>query len=191
MSSLYNITVEYQLLVEQLEAQDGEFTEEQLELLEITKEQFKEKSEIYCKIIKELDSDIEFAQKEVERISKFISAKKSAQEKLEEKLRDALLVFGEKDSKKDLWRFEAGTFKLSTRKSEKVEINEEVIDNRWKEITIKDKLTMEDLAKVADILGRNLETNTTILKTPIKEAIKAGEIIEGASIVTNFGLSIK
>ena len=35
--SLYNITQEYQLLVAQLEEQDGEFTEEQLQLLEITK----------------------------------------------------------------------------------------------------------------------------------------------------------
>lgn len=189
--SLYNITQEYQLLVAQLEEQDGEFTEEQLQLLEITKEQFKEKAEVYCKIISNLDADVEFAKKEVERIQKYITSKQNAQSKLEEKLKSALMVFGEKDKKKDLWRFEAGTYKLATRKSERIEINEELIDNKWKEISIKDKFNMEDLTKISDLLGRNLETNTTILKTPIKEALQAGELIEGASIVTNFGLSIK
>jgi DNA-directed RNA polymerase subunit F len=70
-------------------------------------------------------------------------------------------------------------------------LHEELIGNEWKQVTVKDKLSLEDLAKVADVLGRNLETITVILKTNIKKAIEDGNQIEGASIVEKFGLTLK
>ncbi len=191
MSSLYNITTEYRLLLEQMYEQDGDFTEEQLALLEINQEQFKEKAEIYCKLIKQLESDSAFAEKELERISAYIQKKNASKDKLKEVLKNALIIFGEKDTKKDLWRFEVGTFKLGTRKSSSVEIDEDLIDDKWKEFNIKNRFTKEDVAKIADNLGTSIETSITILKTSIKEAIEAGDTIEGAVIVDKFGLNIK
>lgn len=193
MSSLYNITTEYRLLLEQMYEQDGDFTEEQLALLEINQEQFKEKAEIYCKLIKQLESDSAFAEKELERISAYIQKKNASKDKLKEVLKNALMIFGEKDTKKDLWRFEVGTFKLGTRKSSSVEIDEDLIDDKWKRISISE-LNKEDLTKVCDILGKSeteLKVKEDILKTPIKEAIEAGDTIEGAVIVDKFGLNIK
>lgn len=191
MSSLYNITTEYRLLLEQMYEQDGDFTEEQLALLEINQEQFKEKAEIYCKLIKQLENDSAFAEKELERISAYIQKKNASKDKLKEVLKNALMIFGEKDTKKDLWRFEVGTFKLGTIKSSSVEIDEDLIDDKWKEFNIKNRFTKEDVAKIADNLGTSIETSVTILKTPIKEAIEAGDTVEGAVIVDKFGLNIK
>lgn len=193
MASIYNIKQAYLELMRDAEQQEGVLTDEQIEAFKITEEQFAEKSESYAQIIRTLEADCAFCDAEVERINKIKITKSNLIDRLEKIVLDAIMLFGTKDSKKDIWRYEIGTFKLSSRKSpSRIEIDEAFIDGKWKVITIKDKLSLEDLVKVSDALGKNLETLTTIPKTPIKEAIEAGEIVKGAQIVEGgYILSLK
>lgn len=201
MSNLYTIQVKYLQLMRDIEEQEGILEEEQNKELEITQEQFAEKVDQYIKIIKTCQADIVFANSELVRISKFITTKENTITKLDKLLLEAIKLFGEKEIKEDkktgkistIWRYISGTFKLSTRKSpSRTEIDEETIGSEWKQITIKDKLTMEELTKISDLLGKTFETNTSFSKTDIKTKLDAGEIIPGASIEEeDYTLSIK
>jgi hypothetical protein len=191
MKPIYNIKQEWLELMSLAEQQEGILEDSQVQELKIVQENYLERIEEYSKIVKTLESEIKFCDSEIERISKLKLIKSNLVDRLEQFILDALITFGQKDSKKDIWRLELGTFKLSTRKSQSVQIDEELIGNEWKQVTVKDKLSLEDLAKVADVLGRNLETITVILKTNIKKAIEDGNQIEGASIVEKFGLTLK
>lgn len=191
MKSLYNIQQTYLKLIQDLEEQDGILEEGQEKLLEVTKENFNEVAENLLMSVKTLEAQVAFANKEIERINKYKTVQQNIIDKFEKILLDNIQLFGEKDSKKDIWRLEVGSFKLSTRQSKQVQIDEELLDNEWKTVVIKDRLSLEDLTRISDAIGRNLDTKTDILKTPIKEAIEKGTIIEGATLVTNFGLTIK
>lgn len=191
MSNLYQIELEYQELLRTAEEQDGVLDDEQNKALDITLEDFAKKSEQYAKIIRNLEGDIAFAEKEIERINKFIGTKTNIIERLKQNLLDAVILFGEKDKKKDIWRYEIETFKFSTRKSSQVIVDEEKIDNKWKQVNISEKFTLDELNKINTLLERNVEAKTSVLKTPIKEAIEKGEFVEGASIQEKFGLTIK
>ena len=201
MSSLYSIELKYLSLMEDLEAAEGITTEEQNKELDITLEQFAEKSDQYSKIIKNIEGQVALAEKEIERINKYISVKNNLIAKLEQQLLQAIMLFGTKEEKVDkktqkvsiIYRYEVGNFRLSTRKSpSRVEVDEELIDGKWKEITIKDRLTIEELARVSDLLGKSFETTITILKKPIKEAIENNEFVVGATIVEgNYNLVLK
>lgn len=191
MKPIYSIKQEWLNLMSQIEDQEGVLENNQIQELKILEDNYKERIEEYSKIIQTLHSDIKFCDSEIERISKIRLIKENLADRLEQFILDALITFGEKDVKKDIWRLEVGTFKLSTRKSTSIQIDEELIDNEWKQVVIKNKLSLEDLAKVADVLGVNLETSTSILKTPIKEAIEKGQVINGASLIEKFGLTLK
>jgi len=191
MQSLYHIQQTYLQLMQDLQDNEGILEDGQEELLTVTKENFNEIAENLIMSIKTLEAQVDFANKEIERINKYKATQQSIIDRFEKVLLTNLQIFGEKDSKKDIYRLEVGTFKLSTRQSKQVIIDEERIDNEWKTVKITDRLTIEDVAKIGDVLGRKIESTTDILKTPIKEFIEKGGIIEGAVIQTNYGLTIK
>lgn len=191
MQSLYHIQQAYLQLMQDLQDSDGILENGQEELLTVTKENFNEIAENLIMSVKTLEAQVDFANKEIERINKYKATQQSIIDRFEKVLLTNLQIFGEKDSKKDIYRLEVGTFKLSTRQSEQVLIDEERIDNEWKTVKITDRLTIEDVAKIGDVLGRKIESTTDILKTPIKDFLKKGGIIEGAVIQTKYGLTIK
>ena len=107
---------------------------------------------------------------EIERINKLKQTRQNLVNRLELSMLNALKLFGNKDPKKDIWRFDLITFKLSTRQSQSVEIlDETVIDSKYKTI----------------------KTTESISKTLIKEAISDGQAVNGAIIKINHSLSIK
>lgn len=191
--NLYTITETYLNLLRDIEENEGILTEEQEELLKITEDQFETKSHQYCKLIKDLENDVSFGEKELERINKYVTVKNNTIKRLKENLLNALALFGKKDPKKDIWRHETGTFKLSTRKSISVQYDEEEIEDRFKKISIS-KLSLEDKVKVLDALGVSedeVDIRESVPLTPIKEAINNGEEVIGASLKTNYSLQIK
>lgn len=191
MKNLYSIELSYLQLMQDIEENEGILEEEQEKQLEITKENFAETSENLIKIVKTLESQIDFCNKEIERINKLSKVKQNMIDRLEKSLLEAIKLFGEKDPKKDIWRYEVGSFKLSTRQSKQVVIDEELIGNEWKTVVIKDRLTLVELDNIIKLLGKPIKATTDILKTPIKEQLDMGIEIEGASIETKYGLTIK
>lgn len=168
--NLYQIEQDLLELYAQVEENGGEITPEIEERLNITQENFTNKLENYTKFVKVLEGDIALMDSEIERINKLKQTKQNLVNRLELSMLNALKLFGNKDPKKDIWRFDLITFKLSTRQSQSIEIlDETVIDSKYKTI----------------------KTTESISKTLIKKAIEDGQIVNGASIKTNHSLSIK
>lgn len=192
--NLYEIQDELLTIYNELEASEGLVDDELYAKLEITQEQFRDKVGNYARFIKTLESKVAFAEAEITRIEKYIKPKETLIDKLKQTLLDAIKRFGEKDSKKDIWRYEVDTFRLSIRSSKSVTIfDEQKIDDRFKQIAI-NQLSLEDKVKILDVLGKSedeVKIVVSIPKTPIKEAIENGDIIEGASLDTNYSLQLK
>lgn len=168
--NLYQIEQDLLELYAQVEENNGEITPEIEERLNITKENFTNKLENYTRFVKVLEGDIALMDSEIERINKLKQTKQNLISRLELTMLNALKLFGNKDSKKDIWRFDLVTFKLSTRQSQSVEIlDETVIDSKYKTV----------------------KTTESISKTLIKEAIADGQAVNGAIIKINHSLSIK
>ncbi len=192
--SLYNIQEEYLNIFREIEDNEGEVDEELYSRLVITQEDFKVKVENYCKYIRTLENQELFAINEIKRIQDYIRPKANLIDRLKETLLQAIKMFGDKDEKKDIWRFEVGTFRLGTRQSKSVTIlDETLIEDRFKEIAIS-KLSLEDKARILDALGKSQEELTiiqTIPKTAIKKAIEEEGSVQGAELDTNYSLQIK
>lgn len=168
--NLYQIEQDLLELYAQVEENGGEITPEIEERLNITQENFTNKLENYTRFVKVLEGDVVLMDSEIERINKLKQTKQNLVNRLELSMLNALKLFGNKDPKKDIWRFDLITFKLSTRQSQSIEIlDETVIDSKYKTI----------------------KTTESISKTLIKKAIEDGQIVNGASIKTNHSLSIK
>ena len=168
--NLYQIEQDLLDLYAQVEENNGEITPEIEERLNITQENFTNKLENYTRFVKVLEGDIALMDSEIERISKLKQTKQNLVNRLELSMLNALKLFGNKDPKKDIWRFDLITFKLSTRQSQSVEIlDETVIDSKYK------------VVKVTEAIS----------KTLIKEAISDGQAVNGAIIKINHSLSIK
>jgi len=191
--NIYEIQAELLELYELIEESGGEVTDEQYEAFLVTKENFDNKVKAYCHIIKEGEAKIAYANSEIKRIEAFARPYTNLNAKLSGIILEAIKQFGDKDPKKDIWRYEVDTFKLSTRSSVSTEIlDAEEIDDKFKKITFKD-ISMSDKVKILDLLGlseENAKITIDIPKTLIKDAILAGETVEGAKLQTNYSLNL-
>lgn len=176
--SLFNITLEKRLLLEQIEANDGELTEELAEALAINQDDFLEKSEGYAYIIQKLNADIEAGQKEIERIGLYVASKQKAKARLEETLIYSLKLFGSQRQTKTgntVYEAQSGFFKFSTKKSESLEI--------------------EDLEEVPEIYLVDVPQPPKPPDRPDKDAIKRdlklGKEVPGVRIVEKYSLTLK
>jgi type IV secretory pathway VirB4 component len=157
--SLFQISQEYLQIAEQLE--NDELTPELEQALVINQDQFIVKAENYVHIIKQLEADLEQAKKAKEQIRAFEDRKKRVLEKLESNLENAVKLYGP---------VEAGFYKLSLRKSESVEIQDE---------------------SLIPIDYKNIKITEAPDKTAIKNALKEGYSVPGANLITNQNLQIK
>ena len=167
MSNLWSITQEFLALASIIEEAGGEATDELMEELAISRENFAHKAEGYAKLILKWDSEIDAAAAEIKRIQAIKKTKENSVGRLKETLKAALLVFGHEDAK-GVKRFETPLVKLSTRKSTSIEI------------TVENALPEE-----AFVIKKEVS------KTAIKELLEAGAAIEGASVKENISLQIK
>lgn len=161
--NIYQIQNEYQLLINQIIEADGELTPE-LELsLAINKDQLQSKSENYAYIIKQMDSECDIIDLEIKRLQQAKKVRENTIERLKGTLTYAMNLFEVPEIKTPL-------IKINFRKSESVEITNE-----------------------AQLAEKFITTKTVITpdKKAIKEAIKAGEFVEGATISYNKNLQIK
>lgn len=167
MAALWEITQEFLALASLIEEAGGEATDEVMEELAISRENFAHKAEGYAKLILKWDSEVDAASAEIKRIQAIKKTKENAVGRLKETLKTALLIFGQEDSK-GIKRFETPLIKLSTRKSTSIEITDE-----------------QALPQEAFVIKREVS------KTAIKELLEAGATIEGASVKENISVVIK
>jgi len=161
--SIYKIQNEFQLIIAEVINNEGEITPELETALTINKEQLQSKAVDYCYVIKQLDYDCEQIDNEIARLNKLKKVRANLTDRLKNTVSSAMQLY-------EVEKIETPLIKLSFRNSESVEItNESQLDSRF--IVTK--------------------TVTSPDKKAIKDAIKNGELVEGATISYNKNLQIK
>lgn len=127
MSNIFEIEKDLLELYDELEENGGEVTPELEEKLTITHDEFKHKVQGYTNIIKSLQSDMSSIKEEQARLKALYEKKEKTVNKLKEIIIDAINVFG--DTKRSgVKYFDYGTGEVSVRKSEAVELNDDLVD---------------------------------------------------------------
>ena len=161
--SIYKIQNEFQLIIAEVINNEGEITPELETALTINKEQLQSKAVDYCYVIKQLDYDCEQIDNEIARLNKLKKVRSNLTDRLKNTVSSAMQLY-------DVEKIETPLIKLSFRNSESVEItNEQQLDACF--IVTK--------------------TVTTPDKKAIKDAIKSGVFVEGATISYNKNLQIR
>ncbi len=141
--------------------EQGELTPEIEQQLQINEEQLKEKAINYGYVIRSFEYDNDVIDAEIKRLKQLKEQKENAIDKLKSAVSDAMQLYG-------IEKIDSPTLKLSFRKSESIEVS----DNLDKKYFI-EKITLQPD------------------KNAIKQAIKQGEQVEGAVLVTNYNIQIK
>jgi len=161
--NIYAIQNEYQLLINQIIEAEGEITSELETALTINKEQLQSKAVDYSYVIKQLDYDCEQIDNEIARLNKLKKVRSNLTDRLKNTVSSAMQLY-------EVEKIETPLIKLSFRNSESVEItNEQQLDACF--IVTK--------------------TVTTPDKKAIKDAIKSGVLVCGATISYNKNLQIR
>lgn len=161
--SMYQIRVDHLSIMQMIEDADGELTPEIEQALQLTQDEFNEKALSFGLVVKHFDDEAEIINKEILRLSDKLKQAQKRKELFKQRLSEAMQQFG-------VEKIETPTLKLSFRKSESIEI--------------------EDEALVPDDYKES-KTVVTTSKTKIKEAIKEGVKVPGASLMTKQNLQIK
>ena len=161
--SLYNIQQEYISLAEQIIDNDGLLSEEMEAALQINKDQLENKSQCYGFIVRQLEGECDMIDNEIKRLEAMKKSRGKTVDRLKESVSKAMQLY-------EIDKIETPTLKISFRKSESIEIEEEsLIDEKY--MTVK--------------------TTKTPDKKAIKEAIKAGEIVLGVTLKENQNIQFK
>lgn len=161
--ALYQIEQEYLNIVQSIIDAGGKITEEQETALSISKEQLQNKGICYGFIVKELEGNIDLIDLEIKRLNALKKPLVNSIDRLKNNLSQAMQMFEVTELKTPL-------LKINFRKSESIEIADiDLLDADFVKTTI---------TKAAD-------------KVAIKDAIKSGENVQGAVLVTNQNLQIK
>ena len=161
--ALYQIEQEYLNIVQSIIDAGGEITEEQETALSISKEQLQNKGVCYGFIVKELEGNIDLIDLEIKRLNALKKPLVNSIDRLKNNLSNAMQMF-------DVTELKTPLLKINFRKSESIEVTDiDLLDADFVKTTI---------TKAAD-------------KVAIKEAIKQGENVQGAVLVTNQNLQIK
>lgn len=162
--SLYNIQNEYMQIVETLIDNGGELTPELETEIQISKEQLQTKGVCYGFIVKQLESEIDMIDVEIERLNKLKKTRNNSISRLKTNLSTAMQVF-------EVESLETPLIKINFRKSESVEIIDlKLLDAKYKKVS---------------------EPVISADKKAIKEAIELGEVVTGAVINYNKNIQIK
>ena len=159
--NLFNIKQEYINLVNTIIDNNGELSPELSQALAINETELKEKAINYGYVIRSFEYENDIIDAEIKRLKSLKEQKEKAIQKLKDAVSDAMNLYG-------IEKVESPALKLSFRKSESIEISEN-LDKRF----MIEKVTLQP-DKVA-----------------IKEAIKKGEQVDGAVLVINQNLQIK
>ena len=159
--TLYEITTDALEIYNNVDALDGELTEEMQEALVINEGQLQSKGIAYLEIIKDRKSYINRVDDEIKRLQALKKASNRLVDNLEFNLLEAQKVYGD---------FELGLTTITTRKSESIEV-----------------LDVNALQKEYKVI----KVTESADKKALKEAIKSGKVIPGVELKENKNLRIK
>ena len=160
--SIYQIEQDYLSLSEQIIEAGGELTYDLETALAINKEQLQNKGMSYGYVIKSLESDVSAIDEEIKRLNALKSSRSKTVEVLKSTIKSAMQLYGIEELK-------TATLKINFRKSESVEVETDIIDDEY----------------------CNFKTTRTPDKAKIKEVIKNGDAVIGASLNINWNIQIK
>ena len=158
---LYDIDVNLRALWNKIAEQEGEITEEDMQMLNELEIAKNDKLEGYGVIIREMKSEIDECDAEMKRIKEIADRKKNAMERLKKSLQEFMIG-------NEIDKFESVKVKLSFRKSQSLEIEEVAI-------------IPEDLMRIKK------EPD----KTAIKEFIVNGGELQGVHLLDKKNIQIK
>ena len=158
---LYEINYKIRELWDKIEAQEGELTEEDIQMLESLEVAKDEKVKAYGVIIREISSEIAECKAEMDRIKGIADKKKRNLERLKTTLKDFML-------NNDMSKYESLEVNISFRKSKALEIEEGV-----------------------ELPTLFLKVKTEPDKTAITDYIKNGGEIKGCQLVKKNNIQIK
>jgi uncharacterized protein YktB (UPF0637 family) len=161
MKSLFNITAEALQLASALE--EGEINPELETSLVINQEELQQKAINYAYVIKTVEYDISAIDEELKRLQAVKKAKNNVIDRMKESVVNAMGIYG-------MEKISSPTMNLSLRRSESVEV---------------------DLTEALPDDFKITKTTVTPDKVAIKQAIKQGENITGATLKVNYSLQIK
>ena len=127
MASIYNIQQNLLDIFNKIEENCGEITPELEEQLNMSKDEFEDKIKSYTCVIHQLESDLCAIKEEKDRLDSIKKSKEKTIESLKHIMVEAIQLFGN-TSKSGTKFIDYGTGKVSLRKSESVEID----DNKLK-----------------------------------------------------------
>lgn len=160
-TTIYTIEQDYLEMMQEIEAAEGEITEELAERLAINEAQLQSKSIAYNKVIqtkKALNTQID---EEIKRLQALKKRNNNLISRLESTLLTAIKIFG---------KFETPFNSFGTRKSSRIEVeNVNALPKEYKVIKVTEQ---------AD-------------KKALKEALKRGEEIDGVQLIESENLAIK
>jgi hypothetical protein len=160
--SLFAIMEEHVQLMSQIMEAEGEVTPEMEEALQLNGEQMQRKAMSVGYAVKTCEYSIEVLDKEIDRLQALKKRAAMAKEFFKQRLSEAMQLYG-------IERLEGGNIKLSFRKSTSVDVYEKLaIPEQYLE-------------------WKEPEVN----KKRIAEALKAGDEVPGARLLTKQNLQIK
>lgn len=127
--NIYQIKQDLLAIYDELEENGGELTEELENALAVTEETFREKVKGYIDAIKQYKADLEAITVEQKRLKALSDSKGKVIERLSKTIIEAIEEFGDtKVSKDKITKFiDYGTGKVSIRKTQAVEVDEECV----------------------------------------------------------------
>ena len=133
MASIYNIKQDLLEIFDQIEANEGEITPELEEQLRISQDEFEDKIRSYTCVIRQLECDLGAIKDEKARLDAIKKSKEKTIERLKQIMVEAIQMFGA-TSKTGVKFIDYGTGKVSLRKSESIELDDDklkVFTNRF------------------------------------------------------------
>lgn len=159
--TLYHITSEQLRINELLEESGGELTPEIEEALMLNAENFEIKADGYIESISRYKALAEAADVRIKEMQRIKKTSENIEKRLKERLLQAMVVM-------DVDKMELGLRKLSIRNTTAVNITDE-----------------------AHIPAEYIIIEQKYDKTRIKDALKSGDVIPGAELVTNKSIQIR
>lgn len=157
--NIFEISSKLSSIIDELEENGGELTEELSEKLTISQQEFKDKIENYLNVIKNIDSDVEACDKEIKRLQSVKKTKQNTIERLKTIVCWAIDEYGETNKSGNKY-VDLGKSKVTVRAMPKVIVNNEYADSiintifkeliyvndtkELKENAIKDLLTVDE-----------------------------------------------
>lgn len=205
MATIFDIERDILDVISQLEENEGEITDEIEEVLNISRNELKDKLKQYSWVNKKINSEIELAKFEIKRLQGLVKRKEKAIEKLDEYSEKAVELYGLENSKskakKKPKEVDLGLEKAILSYTESVEITVEpksVSDipedlQLFTVVEITKSYNYEEaIKKLNSISDRTYEVNFNISKKDLKEELlKENCKIESAVIKQNSNLKFK